>query len=258
MMLLAVDIGNTNITIGLYSEDKLIFVSRLATERLHMPDQYAAELSAIFSLHSINTSDFEGAIICSVVPELTNVIKEAVGFITGHTPLIIGPGVKTGLNIKIDNPAQLGADLVAGAVGAIEKYPLPCLVLDMGTATKISIIDSKGNYRGCTISPGVKLSLNALSSGASQLSAISLDAPPSAIGTNTVTSMQAGIVLGNAAMIEGLCGRIEDSLGEKSASIVATGGIAADIIRYCNMDITYDPDLILDGLRVIYNKNTKQ
>lgn len=256
-MLLAVDIGNTNITIGLYCEDKLIFVSRLATERLRMPDQYAAELSAIFSLHSISTSDFEGAIISSVVPELTNVIKDAIGFITGQTPLVIGPGVKTGLNIKIDNPAQLGADLVAGAVGAIAKYPLPCLVLDMGTATKISVIDAKGNYRGCTISPGVKLSLNALSAGASQLSSIPLEAPQSAIGTNTITSMQAGIVLGNAAMIEGLCKKIENSLEEKVETIVATGGIAADIIKHCDMDITLDENLILDGLIAIYKKNTK-
>ncbi|MBR5497648.1 MAG: type III pantothenate kinase [Clostridia bacterium] len=256
-MLLAVDIGNTNISIGLYCEDKLIFVSRLATERLRMPDQYAAELAAIFAMHSINTSEFQGAIISSVVPELTNVVKEAVGFITEQTPLVLGPGVKTGLNIKIDNPAQLGADLVAGAVGAISSYPLPCLVLDMGTATKISVIDEKGNYRGCTISPGVKLSLNALSAGASQLSSIPLDAPPSAIGTNTISSMQAGIVLGTAAMIEGLCKKIEVSLGEKPASIVATGGIAADIIRYCDMDITLDENLILDGLKAIYNKNTK-
>lgn len=256
-MLLAVDIGNTNISIGLYCEDKLIFVSRLATERLRMPDQYAAELAAIFAMHSINTSEFQGAIISSVVPELTNVVKEAVGFITEQTPLVLGPGVKTGLNIKIDNPAQLGADLVAGAVGAISAYPLPCLVLDMGTATKISVIDEKGNYRGCTISPGVKLSLNALSAGASQLSSIPLDAPPSAIGTNTISSMQAGIVLGTAAMIEGLCKKIEVSLGEKPASIVATGGIAADIIRYCDMDITLDENLILDGLKAIYNKNTK-
>ena len=256
-MLLAVDIGNTNISIGLYCEDKLIFVSRLATERLRMPDQYAAELAAIFAMHSINTSEFQGAIISSVVPELTNVVKEAVGFITEQTPLVLGPGVKTRLNIKIDNPAQLGADLVAGAVGAISSYPLPCLVLDMGTATKISVIDEKGNYRGCTISPGVKLSLNALSAGASQLSSIPLDAPPSAIGTNTISSMQAGIVLGTAAMIEGLCKKIEVSLGEKPASIVATGGIAADIIRYCDMDITLDENLILDGLKAIYNKNTK-
>lgn len=254
-MLLAVDIGNTNITIGLYKNDKLIFVSRLATERKRMPDQYAAELDSIFKLHSIDTAEFKGAIISSVVPELTGTIKAAVGFITKQTPLIIGPGVKTGLNIKIDNPAQLGADLVAGAVGAISKYELPCLVLDMGTATKISVIDSNGDYKGCTISAGVRISLDALSTGTSQLPAISLDAPPSAIGTNTVTSMQSGTVLGTAAMIEGMCQRLENALGEKAKTIVATGGIAADIIRYCDMDIKYDSDLILDGLKFIYNKN---
>lgn len=254
-MLLAVDIGNTNITIGLYKNDELIFVSRLATERRRMPDQYAAELSAILNLHLINTPQFSGAIISSVVPELTGTIKTAVEFITKTTPLIIGPGVKTGLNIRIDNPAQLGADLVAGAVGAISKYELPCLVLDMGTATKISVIDSKGDFKGCTISAGVRLSLDALSSGASQLSAISLDAPPSPIGTNTVTSMQSGTVLGTAAMIEGMCKRLENALGEKVKTIVATGGISADIIRYCDIDITYDADLILDGLKFIYNKN---
>lgn len=254
-MLLAVDIGNTNITIGLYKKEELIFVSRLATERRRMPDQYAAELSSIFNMYSIDTAQFSGAIISSVVPELTGTIKLAVEFITKQTPLIIGPGVKTGLNIKIDNPAQLGADLVAGAVGAISKYELPCLVLDMGTATKISVIDSMGNYKGCTISAGVKISLDALSSGASQLPAISLDAPPSAIGTNTVTSMQSGTVLGTAAMIEGLCKRLEASLGEKVKTVVATGGIAADIIRYCDINITYDADLILDGLKFIYKKN---
>lgn len=254
-MLLAVDIGNTNITIGLYKKDELIFVSRLATERRRMPDQYAAELSSIFNMYSIDTAQFSGAIISSVVPELTGTIKLAVEFITNKTPIIIGPGVKTGLNIKIDNPAQLGADLVAGAVGAISKYELPCLVLDMGTATKISVIDSMGNYKGCTISAGVKISLDALSSGASQLPAISLDAPPSAIGTNTVTSMQSGTVLGTAAMIEGLCKRLENALGEKVKTVVATGGIAADIIRYCDINITYDADLILDGLKFIYKKN---
>ncbi len=256
-MLLAVDIGNTNITIGLYKNDTLIFVSRLATERKKMPDQYAAELSSVFSLHSIDTKDFKGAIISSVVPELTGTVKDAVGFITKQTPLIIGPGVKTGLNIKIDNPAQLGADLVAGAVGAISKYELPCLVLDMGTATKISVIDSKGDYKGCTISAGVRIALDALSSGASQLSAIPLDAPPNPIGTNTVTSMQSGTVLGAAAMIEGMCKRLEKSLGEDVKTIVATGGIAADIIRYCDINITYDADLILDGLKFIYKKNNQ-
>lgn len=254
-MVLAVDIGNTNITIGIYNSKDLLFVLRAATDRAKTPDQYAVEFYSMLRIHNADTFNFEGAIISSVVPELTNVIKDAILMITGQTALLIGPGVKTGLNIKIDNPAQLGADLVAGAVGALNKYEMPCLVLDMGTANKISVLDSKGTYRGCTISAGIGISLNALSSGTSQLPAISLDAPHNAIGTNTIDSMQSGTVLGSAAMIEGLCARLEESLGEEIKTVVATGGIAGDIIRYCRMDIIHDPNLILDGLRFILEKN---
>lgn len=254
-MILAVDIGNSNITVGVYNNDSLLFVLRAATDRQRTPDQYAVELASMLRLHNAEEMDFEGAIISSVVPELTNVIKDAIHTVTGQTALLIGPGVKTGLNIRIDNPAQLGADLVAGAVGALNKYEMPCLVLDMGTANKISVLDSKGTYRGCTISAGVGISLHALSSGTSQLPAISLDAPHSAIGTNTIDSMQSGTVLGSAAMIEGLCARLEEALGEEIKTVVATGGIAGDIIRYCRMDIIHDPDLILDGLRFIFEKN---
>lgn len=254
-MILAVDIGNTNITTGIYNDNDLLFVIRAATDRKKTPDQYAVEFSSMLRIHNAENYEFEGAIISSVVPELTNVIKDAIYTITGQTALLIGPGVKTGLNIRIDNPAQLGADLVAGAVGALNKYKMPCLVLDMGTANKISVLDSKGTYRGCTISAGIGISLNALSSGTSQLPAISLDAPQSAIGTNTIDSMQSGTVLGAAAMIEGLCARLEEDLGEKVQTVVATGGIAGDIVRYCRMDIIHDPDLILDGLKFIFEKN---
>lgn len=254
-MILAVDIGNTNITIGIYNNEELLLVLRAATDRTRTPDQYAVEFSSMLRIHDADNFQFRGAIVSSVVPELTNVIKDAIYTITGQTALLIGPGVKTGLNIKIDNPAQLGADLVAGAVGALCKYEMPCLVLDMGTANKISVLDSDGTYRGCTISAGIGISLNALSSGTSQLPAISLDAPHSAIGTNTIDSMQSGTVLGAAAMVEGLCARLEEALGEKVKTVVATGGIAGDIIRYCRMDIIHDPYLILDGLRYIFEKN---
>lgn len=256
-MILAVDIGNTNITVGLYKNDALMLVSRAATDRSRMPDQYAVEFSGIFELYGIKPSNFSGAIISSVVPELTGNIKTAIELVTGKSPLVLGPGVKTGLNILIDNPAQLGADLVAGAVGAVEKYDMPCLVLDLGTATKISVLDSSGKYRGCTIAPGVRISLNALSSGTSQLPSISLEAPHSAIGTNTIASMQSGMVLGTAAMLEGMCERLEEALGEKVKTIVATGGIAGDIVKYCRMDVICDRDLVLDGLKVIYDKNKK-
>lgn len=256
-MVLTLDIGNTNITAGLYGADKPTFVTRLSTDRSKMPDQYAAELSAVFALRVSGDIPFDGVIISSVVPELTGIIKEAAEFITKRDALILGPGVKTGLNIKIDNPAQLGADLAAGAVGAIHKYALPCLVLDMGTATKISVIDSAAVYRGCTISSGVKLSLSALSMGASQLPSIPLEAPPCAIGTNTVASMQSGTVLGAASMVDGLFKRLENALGEEVRTRVATGGIAENIIKYCDSDIIYDENLVLDGLKVIYDKNQK-
>ncbi|MBR5233960.1 MAG: type III pantothenate kinase [Clostridia bacterium] len=255
-MILTVDIGNTNITTGVYNKNDLLFVMRAATDRTKSPDQYAVELRSMLDIHNALSFNFSGAIISSVVPEITNAVKDAVQIITGQTALLIGPGVKTGLNIRIDNPAQLGADLVAGAVGALNKYKMPCLVLDMGTANKISVLDSKGNYRGCTISAGIGISLRALSSGTSQLPAIPLNAPQNAIGTNTIDSMQSGTVLGAAAMIEGLCARLEENLGEKIETIVATGGISGDIIRYCRMDIIHDPDLILDGLRFILEKNT--
>ena len=255
-MILTVDIGNTNITTGIYDKNTLLFVMRAATDRSKTPDQYAVELRAMLDIRNALSFNFKGAIISSVVPELTDSIKDAVRIVTGQEALVIGPGIKTGLNIKIDNPAQLGADLVAGAVGALNKYPMPCLVLDMGTANKISVLDSKGIYRGCTISAGVGISLRALSSGTSQLPAIPLNAPVNAIGTNTIDSMQSGTVLGAAAMLEGLCARLEENLGEEIKTIVATGGIAGDIIRYCRMDIIHDPDLILDGLKFIFEKNT--
>lgn len=255
-MLLTVDIGNTNILIGLFDADELVFTSRISSDRRITADQYALMINGIAELKRIDLSAVTGAIISSVVPELTSLIRAAVETLTGVIPLVLGPGVKSGLPIRIDNPAQLGADLVAAAVGATDKYPLPCLVIDLGTATKISVIDSKGAFRGCTISAGVGISLNALSSAASLLPDIDIaNENCAAYGTNTVTSMQAGVILGTAAMIDGMCSKIEKSLGETVASVVATGGYATNIIRYCDRDIAFEPELILYGLKSIFYKN---
>lgn len=254
-MILAVDIGNTNVTFGLYGNDRLRFVSAIATDRARTAEQYAVEMSSIISLNNADAAECSGAIISSVVPELTPAIKRAIKMLTGVNAMVIGPGIKTGLNIRIDNPAQLGADLAAGAVGALGKYETPCLVLDLGTATKISVIDGKGVYRGCTIAAGVRISLNALSSMTSQLPAISADGVINPIGTNTVESMQSGTLLGTAAMLDGMCSRLEKALGEKIKTVAATGGSAPDIIKYCETDIISDPTLILDGLKMIYDKN---
>lgn len=255
-MLLAVDIGNTNLTIGLYDGSKLIFLSRLATDSRRTAEQYALELSGIARLENVSFEDTDGAIISSVVPELTDAVKKAVYILTGINAKILGPGLKNGLNIKIDNPAQLGADLVAGAVAAVNNYKLPCLVMDLGTATKISVLDKNGAYRGCTISAGVGISLNALAGAASLLPTVELNVDKCpAYGTNTVASMQAGIILGTASMLDGLCDRIEESLGEKIATVVATGGMGGDITKHCRRHPVYEPNLILEGLRMIYGKN---
>lgn len=254
-MILTVDIGNTNITFGAYLKEELRFVARMATDRLLTSDQYAVQFKQIISLYISDKEAYVGAIISSVVPELTGAVKRAIERIAGVEPLVLGPGVKNGLDIKIDNPAQLGADLVAAAVGAINKYPLPCLVVDLGTASKISVIDKGGVYRGCTIAAGVGISLQALSSKTSQLPAMAMDSPSSVIGTNSVTSMQSGVIYGTAAMIDGMCDRIEKALGSKVESVVATGGWSVDIIKHCNRTIISDDNLVLHGLYVIYQKN---
>jgi type III pantothenate kinase len=256
-MLLTLDLGNTNITLGVYDNEDLVFVSRLATNRNRTGDQYAVELLSIFALYGMSAKDIHGSILCSVVPELTGAMTAAVEAITKIRPKILGPGIKTGLNILTDNPAQVGADLVAGAVAAAAAYPLPCLVVDLGTATKISVIDADGSFCGCTIASGVAVSLDALAKSTSQLPNISLSAPAKVIGTNTIDSMQSGTVFGTAAMIDGLCERIENELGVAAATIVATGGLSQDIVKCCKKTIVYDGELILNGLRRIYLKNSK-
>ena len=256
-MLLVIDIGNTNITLGVYDKDNLVFVSRIATDKSKTPDQYAVDLKQIFALYETPLKSISGAAVSSVVPELTGNVSEAIEKLTGCKAMVLGPGIKTGMNILIDNPAQLGADLLAGCVGAAALYPLPCLVIDLGTASKISVIDKNGAFCGCTISPGIGISLDALSARTSQLPSISLKTPARAIGKNTVDSMQSGTVFGYAAMLDGLCEKLEDELGDKVMTTVATGGLAKDLVKSCKREISYNGELILYGLKVLYEKNKK-
>ena len=253
-MLLAVDIGNTSITIGAYKNDGLIFTSRLLTDRQKSADRYEEELLNILVSHFVNSADFGGAIISSVVPEITGNFSLALKKIIGKEPLIVGEKYNGNLKVHILPVSYLGADLIAASVGATEKYPLPCLVADLGTATKILVIDNDGVFRGCTISPGVKISLEALAEKASLLPEISLERPERVIGENTVECMQSGIVYGTAAMLDGLLDKIEKELGE-TPTVVATGGLSAEIITQCRRNIIYNENLLLDGLRVIYEKN---
>lgn len=255
-MILAADIGNTNITLGVFDGDTSLWVSRLSTQRHRTSEQYAIELKAVFELEG-SKDCIDGAIISSVVPELTKNFCEAVKKITGCEPLVVAAGLKNGLKILTDNPKELGADLVAGAVGALNQYALPCLIMDLGTATKISVLDENGAFLGCTIAPGIGISIDALSQRTSQLPTVALHAPTHIIGTNTPDCIKAGTVIGNAAMLDGMANRIEKELGKPVKTVVATGGLSKEIVKCCERNIIYNKDLVLQGLLYIYNKNCK-
>ena len=253
-MLLAVDIGNTNITLGGFDGNVLSFTARLATDQRKTADEYAVQLREIQSLYGIANSEIEDCIVSSVVPIVGSSFGEAVSKIFHIVPLMLGPGVKTGLNIKIDDPAQLGADLVAGAVGALDAYEMPCIIIDMGTASTISVLDENGTFLGGVIAAGVRLTLKSLSENTALLTSIPIEAPRSVIGRGTVECMQSGLVFGSAAMLDGMIDRIERELGA-SATIVATGGLSKEIVTHCTHNIIYHENLVLEGLRAIYEKN---
>ncbi len=253
-MLICVDIGNTNITLGGYEGDELVFTARLVSDSRRTADQYAVEIYDILRLNGHNACEAQEAIISSVVPTLTKSVGNAFKKLYGFYPMVLGPGIKTGLNIKIDNPAQLGADLVAGAIGAMAKYPLPCIVIDMGTATTISAINAKGEFLGGAIAAGINLTLEALTKNTAQLPMVGIEAPKAAIGSNTVDCLKSGIIFGAAAMLDGLIDRMEAELGSP-ATIVATGGLAGEVITHCKREILLDDNLLLDGLKHIHQKN---
>ena len=256
-MILAIDVGNSNIVLGCIRDGEILFEARMATDRIKTPDQYCAELKSILGLFDVTPADVEGSILSSVVPLVQQILVSAVERLTGKPCLTVGPGLKTGLNIKIDNPAQAGSDLIVGAVAAIEEYGAPLCVIDLGTATTISVIDKGGVFRGGSIAPGVMLSLNALSSGTAQLPGISLEQPRRAIGTNTVDSMRSGLLLGSAAMLDGMVERIEAELGYPTR-VVATGGLAKFIVPLCKREMEIDDKLLLKGLDLLYRKNTQR
>ena len=253
-MILAIDIGNTNIVVGCIDDQKTYFIERLSTVRTKTELEYAVDLKTVLDIYHIKGSDIEGCIISSVVPQITNTAKLAAEKILKKEVMVLGPGVKTGLNILMDHPAQLGADLVADAVAGLNDYPVPFLVIDMGTATTVSVVNSKKQYIGGMILPGVRVSLDALTAHASQLSGISIDAPKHVIGKNTVECMKSGVLYSSAAALDGIIDRVEEELGEKT-TVIATGGLAKKIVSHCKKDIILDEDLLLKGLLVIYEKN---
>lgn len=252
-MIFAIDVGNTNIVLGGVDESGISFIARLTTSRHKTADEYAILLKGLLEIYDVDPMSFEGAIISSVIPE-TDALGSSVEKITGRKPIIVSPGIKTGLNIRIDNPAQLGSDLVVAAVAALVEYSVPVIIIDMGTATTFSVIDRKKNFLGGTIHAGVIVSLNALTSNTAQLQQVELIKPSNVIGTNTIDSLKSGLLYGNASMVDGMIDRIEEELGEK-ATVIATGGLAGYIVPYCRHSIKYDEGLLLKGLLLIYNKN---
>lgn len=254
-MILAVDIGNTNIVVGCFSDNKILFTERISTNKTATDLEYASSVQMAMHMHGINSDMLKGAIISSVVPSVTNTFKRAVEKYAGVDVLVVGPGIKTGLSINIDNPAQLGSDLVVDAVAGINGYPVPQVIIDMGTATTMSVIDKNKNYIGGIIMTGVSVSAEALASRTSQLPRIAYEVPKKVIGTNTVDCMKSGVIYANACAIDGLISRFEEEIGSP-CTVIATGGLASTIIPLCKKKIIIDDELLLKGLMIIYNKNT--
>ena len=255
-MLLAIDMGNTNISVGLFSDDReLKFLATMDTDLHTTADQISINLMNLFALYQYDLRDVTGAIFSSVVPGLNFMMEKALTRLLGRSPKMVGPGMKTGLNIRMENHGQLGADIVANAVAAIEKYPAPIIMIDMGTATTISFISRQKTYEGGLMFPGVYLSMDALTDKASLLSAVSLEHPRTLIGKNSQDCLQNGIVYGTAGMLDGIIDRITETIPGQTPTIVATGTPAPVIARYCRHRVIYDKYLLMEGLWDIYQKN---
>ena len=250
-MILAIDIGNTNIVIGCIQKGECLFVERLSTVHTKTELEYAIDIKNVLDIYHIRQEQLEGGIISSVVPQVTRAAKLAVEKILKKEVLIVGAGIKTGLNIRIDNPAQLGSDLVVDSVAGIAEYPVP-----LGTANTVCVIDRNKNYIGGMIYPGIGVSLDSLTAHASQLGGISLEAPEHIIGKNTTECMKSGVIYSAAAAMDGIIDRLEKELGE-TATVIATGGLAKRIVPHCRRKVILDDNLLLKGLYIIYQKNRK-
>ena len=256
-MILAIDIGNSNIVIGGVQDDNILFEVRLRTDATKTSDEYCIDVKMILEVYEVSAKAVEGAIISSVVPQVLNSIKTAIKKLCGVDALVVGPGLKTGLNIKIDNPSQTGADLVVGCVAALREHKPPMIVIDMGTATTMIALDQTGAFIGGCIAPGVKISMDALTNRTALLPGLQLDQPKKAIGRNTIDCMRSGIMMGSACMLDGMVQRMEEELGAK-ATVVITGGIARFVMPMCRTPMIYDKDLLLKGLVTLYRENTRR
>lgn len=257
-MLLAADIGNSSIDLGFFHPDgKLAGKAKLSSATARCADEYAVILNGILSLHQLSAADITDCIISSVVPSLTAAVRASFIRLFGVTPLEVGAGIKTGLNIRIDDQTQLGADIVANAVAALSLFPAPLVIVDIGSATTFAVIDEKRTLEGVIIAPGIRMSLDALSADAAELPDVSVAPPKSFIAKNTQDSMNSGVLYGHAFMIDGFVRRISQELGAGSLCTVATGGLAGTVLPFCQEKPEYCPDLTLTGLELIHRKNRK-
>ena len=256
-MILTIDIGNSNIVLGGVRDQEIVFEARLRTEATKTSDQYCVDLKILMEVYGVKNTDIEGTIIASVVPQVLNSMRTAVQKLTGKVPLVVGPGLKTGLNILLENPGQTGADLVVADVAALREHKPPLIVIDMGTATTMSVLDKNGAHIGGCIIPGVKISMDALTDRTALLPGLQLDQPKKAIGRNTIDAMRSGIMLGTACMLDGMVERMEAELGCKT-TVVITGGIAKFIVPMCKTPMIYDKDLLIKGLAALYRDNKRK
>ena len=255
-MILTVDVGNSNIVLGGIREDEIAFEARLRTDATKTSDEYCIDLKMILEVYHIKANEIEGSIIASVVPQVLNSMKTAIVKLTGKQPLVVGPGLKTGLNIAIENPSQAGADLVVGCVAALREHKAPMIIVDMGTATTMIVVDKNNAMIGGCIMPGVKISMDALTDRTALLPGLQLDQPKKAIGRNTIDCMRSGLMLGAACMIDGMIERMEEELGYET-TVIATGGIAKFVMPMCRHNIIYDKDLLVKGLAALYRDNKR-
>ena len=255
-MILTVDIGNSNIVLGGVRDKEIVFEARLRTEPTKTSDQYCVDLKILMEVYGVSNTDIEGTIIASVVPQVLNSMRTAIQKLTGKVPLVVGPGLKTGLNILLENPGQTGADLVVADVAALREHKPPLIIIDMGTATTMSVLDKNGAHIGGCIIPGVKISMDALTDRTALLPGLQLDQPKKDIGRNTIDAMRSGIMMGTACMLDGMVERMEAELGSKT-TVIVTGGIAKFIVPMCKTPMIYDKDLLLKGLAALYRDNVK-
>ena len=256
-MILTIDVGNSNIVIGAVRDDEILFEARLRTDATKTSDEYCIDLKMLLEVYHVQPSQIEGAIIASVVPQVLNSMQTSIKKLTGKAPLVVGPGLKTGLNIAIENPSQAGADLVVGCVAALREHKAPLIIVDMGTATTMIVVDKNSTMIGGCIMPGVKISMDALTDRTALLPGLQLDQPKRAIGRNTIDCMRSGLMMGAACTIDGMIDRMEEELGY-STTVIATGGIAKFVLPMCRHEIIYDKDLLVKGLAALYRENKRK